>query len=394
MPWKERHIVDERMRFALRYEEGERMSDLCREFGIARKTGYKFLKRYKEYGVNGLSNQSRSPHHHPNRTPKEIIKLILAFKERHPTWGARKLEVELTRRHAKIKFPAHSTIHELLNRYGLVHNRRRWRRTPIYEGELTQGYTPNEVWCADFKGQFRMGNRIYCYPLTISDHFSRYLIGCEGLERPNGSGARQVFESAFKQHGLPKIIRTDNGAPFASRGIAGLSRLSVWFIRLGIRLERIKPGHPEQNGRHERMHLTLKQETTRPAGANMLQQQERFDRFIEEYNTIRPHEAIDMKYPADLYTRSERSFPEELPSLDYPLHDLIRKISAGGHVQMFGRRGQAFVGQALAGEMVGLRETESGRWLLTFSNLDLGHIDEKNCVFESLTKKVLPMSPG
>lgn len=395
MPWKESYIVEERMKFTLRYEGGERMSDLCREFGIARKTGYKFLKRYQEYGLNGLPDQSKSPHSHPNKTPEEIIKLILAFKSEHPTWGARKLEVELTRRHTKVKFPAHSTIHELLNRRGLVHNRRRWKKTPIYEGGLTQGHAPNDVWCADFKGQFRMGNRFYCYPLTISDHFSRYLISCEGLERPNGLGAKQVFEAAFKQHGLPKIIRTDNGAPFASRGIAGLSKLSVWFVKLGIRSERIEPGHPEQNGRHERMHLTLKQETTRPAGANLLQQQERFDRFMEEYNTVRPHEAIDMKHPADLYTSSERPFPEDLPALDYPLHDVVRRINASGHICLFGRRGRdIFVGMALAGEMVGLRETDPERWLLTFGDLDLGHVDGEKMIFEPLTTKVLPMSPG
>ena len=384
MSWKESYVVDERMKFITRYNEGERISDLCKEFGIARKTGYKFLKRYSEESLKGLLDRSRRPHRHPNETPEAIKRMILAFKERHPSWGSRKLEIELTRKHTNIKFPSHSTIHEILRKYGLVRKKRKWRPIPVYAGQLTEGREPNEVWCADFKGQFRMGNRVYCYPLTITDHYSRYLLGCEGLDHTNGWGSRRVFETVFKQYGLPKIIRTDNGAPFASHGIAGLSKLSVWFMRLGIKLERIEPGHPEQNGRHERMHLTLKEETTRPPGANILQQQERFDRFMEEYNTGRPHEGLGMKYPSDLYVPSEQIYPKELPEQNYPLHDLTRKVGPSGHVTMFARRKHVFIGSALGGETLGLREVADKRWLISFCDLDLGYVDEKANVFESI----------
>ena len=277
MPWKVTEPMNERMRFVVRREAGERMTDLCAEFGISRKTGYKLWSRYQEFGPEGLYDVSRRPRRTPNQTPKDIQQLILALKQRRPSWGAKKLKVVLEQKHPGVKFPALSTINQLLARHGLVKRRKRRRKATYYQGELRQTSAPNEVWGADFKGEFRLGNRRYCYPLTVTDHFSRYLLGCEGLENTKGQPAKAVFEMIFREFGLPDAIRTDNGAPFASTGLAGLTRLSAWWIRLGISLERIEPGHPEQNGRHERMHLTLKQETTRPAADNELQQQERFD---------------------------------------------------------------------------------------------------------------------
>jgi hypothetical protein len=233
------------------------------------------------------------------------------------------------------------------------------------------------MWCADFKGQFRMGNRSYCYPLTITDHFSRYLLCCEALDSTNGETARIVLEQVFKTYGLPKRIRTDNGAPFASRGVAGLSMLSTWWIQLGICPERIAPGHPEQNGRHERMHLTLKEATTRPPGNNMMQQQERFDDFRGEYNSERPHEALDMQCPGDVYVTSNDTYAETSDIPDYPLHDIVRRVNGCGKISIRTKEPRFFLGRTLIGHHVGLREINPGSWLVSFYGLDLGIVDEE-----------------
>ncbi len=352
------------------------MTDLCAEFDISRKTGYKFWNRYQEFGPEGLYDESRRPRRAPNQTPKEIQQLILALKQKRPSWGAKKLKAELERQHLGLTIPAKSTIHELLGRHGLVRRRKRRRTATFYEGKLRDTTAPNEVWGADFKGEFRLGNRRYCYPLTATDHFSRYLLACEGLEHTRGRGARSVFKTIFREFGLPDAIRTDNGSPFASTGLLGLTQLSVWWLRLGIRLERIKPGHPEQNGRHERMHLTLKQETTRPAAANVLQQQEHFDRFRHIFNYERPHESLGMQRPAEQYKPSKRPFPESLPELEYPLHDVRRLVRPSGHIHLFRRNQGCYVCTALVGEYVGLREVESQQWLVSFMDLDLGHVAE------------------
>jgi transposase InsO family protein len=382
MSWKVSDRMSERMGFVLRLKAGERMTDLCREFGISRKTGYKFWDRYQRYGGAGLFDERRCPIRVPRRTSDEIQELILAAKASHPTWGAKKLREVLGDEHPGIRLPVRSTIDVLLGRHGLVKRRKRRRKTPDYSQQLQSCGAPNELWCADFKGQFQLGNRAWCYPLTISDQFSRYLIGCEGLEDTRGDRARAVFEAVFREQGLPDWMRTDNGAPFASTGLLGLTRLSVWWLRLGIRHERIEPGHPEQNGRHERIHLTLKQETTRPSGKNLLQQQERFDRFREEYNHKRPHEALNMNRPANLYSRSARPYPEILPEPDYPLHDRTLRVRSCGHLNL-GQRGLTFfLSYALAGERVGLREVEGDRWLVSFLHLDLGHFDMRTTRFE------------
>jgi len=285
--------------------------------------------------------------------------------------------------------PAASTIGELLKKRGLIAPKKRRNKPLVTYSPLCHAQAPNDVWCVDFKGQFRLGSGRYCYPLTITDAYSRMLLACEGLESTRTQGTQQAFEEAFRQYGLPTAIRSDNGSPFASQGLAGLSRLSVWWLKLGIRLERIEPASPQQNGRHERMHRTLKAETTRPARANMLQQQERFDRFKELYNEVRPHEALDQRPPAEFYEPAQRPFPERLPEPPYPLHDLVLKVRPSGHIYLPGSGrtpGNVFLSSALAGECVGVREIEDDLWLISFVDTDLGLLDLRNA-------KVQPIEP-
>jgi transposase InsO family protein len=304
MPWKERSVMEERLRFVARLLEGEEMSGLCREFGISRKTGYKLWSRYKDQGLEAFSDRSRRPVRYGNQLPMQVETMIVTCKREKPHWGARKIRELLLRRlpHA-VRVPAKSTIHAVLDRHGLVRPRGR-RRGRAHGTPLSIGGKPNDLWCTDYKGEFLLGNKNYCYPLTVTDHASRFVLLCEAMESTKEATAFAAFERLFKERGLPRAIRSDNGVPFASaNSLFNLSKLSVWWLRLGISIERIAPGQPQQNGRHERMHLTLKQETTRPPGMNILQQQATFDRFVQEFNHERPHEALDMKCPADLYLR-------------------------------------------------------------------------------------------
>ena len=258
MPWKECNRMDERLRFVARLLDGEKMAVVCREFGISRKTGYKIFNRYKDIGLRGLEDRPKSPYRHPNKLPFQVEKAILRIKQEHATWGAPKIRDKLIKQYPMIKPPAASTIHAVLDRHGLVKRRKR-RRYKATGTQLSHAQSPNALWCADYKGQFLLGNKQYCYPLTITDYRSRYLLACESLDSTKTTGAFPVFERAFREFGLPAAMRTDNGVPFASaHALFGLSRLSVWWLRLGIAIERIKPGHSEQNGRHERKHLTLK----------------------------------------------------------------------------------------------------------------------------------------
>lgn len=374
MPWNETCRVNERMKFVSRLQQGERMTDLCSEFGVSRETGHKIKRRFEELGPAGLLDQRSVPRRIPHRTSKAIRELLVQTRKAHPTWGPKKLRAWINTKHEGLRLPAHSTIGEILKQEGLVKPRKRRRKGTAKPTGLTQPTAPNEVWCADFKGQFRLGNRKYCYPLTITDAHSRYLIACEGLDGTKAGPAQTVFEIAFREFGLPKAIRSDNGAPFASTGLAGLTQLSAWWTRLGIRPERIEPGHPEQNGQHERMHRTLKAETTRPAGANMLQQQERFDSFREEFNRERPHEALGQRPPASEYKPSERSLEEAIAEPDYPLHDLVLTVTTAGSIWLPGRK-CVYLGTALAHQPVGLREVEDDRWLVSFMALDLGYIE-------------------
>ncbi len=282
MPWKECHVMDERLRFVARLLEGEKMAPLCAEFGISRKTGYKIFDRYKDCGLAALTDRSRRPFRQANRLPAPIEARIVRLKHEYPGWGAPKIREKLRQQAAVAHLPAISTVHAVLDRHGLVKRRRR-RRHPAHGTELSRPTEPNALWCADYKGEFMLGDRRYCYPLTITDFASRYLLTCEALSTTQEKFAFTVFEHTFKEFGLPHTIRTDNGVPFAAaHALYGLSRLSVWWLRLGIHIERIQPGHPQQNGRHERMHLTLKTEATKPAAANVFQQQARFDTFLEQ----------------------------------------------------------------------------------------------------------------
>src|SRR5436190_704875 len=322
MPWKECHVMDERLRFVARLLEGEKMAPLCAEFGISRKTGYKIYDRYKDCGLEALNDRSRRPYRQANRLPAPVEAVIVRLKREYPGWGAPKLREKLRQQLPDVPhLPAVSTVHAVLDRYGLVQRRRRRRISTAGPTALSCPTEPNALWCADYKGEFMLGNRRYCFPLTITDFASRYLLTCEALGTTQERFAFTVFERTFKEFGLPGVIRTDNGVPFASaHALYGLSKLAVWWLRLGIQIERIAPGHPEQNGRHERMHLTLKKEATKPAAANVLQQQARFDDFIECYNEERPHQALDMRYPAELYEPSERPY-KGLGDLEYPFHD-------------------------------------------------------------------------
>lgn len=396
MPWRECKPMDERLRFIARLLEGEKMAVACRQFGISRVTGYKIYNRYKECGLDALYDRSRRPYRHANKLPFQVERTILGIKKEHPTWGAPKIRAKLIRQYPMIKPPAVSTVHAVLDRHGLVKRRKR-RRYKAQGTELTAAHQPNGLWCADFKGEFQLGNGQYCYPLTISDYRSRYLLACEGLASTRTTFAFAVFERAFKDYGLPQAIRTDNGVPFASgNALFGLSQLAVWWLRLGIAIQRIQPGKPQQNGRHERIHLTLKKEATKPASHTFLKQQERFDRFIEVYNQQRPHQALNGAYPADLYTPSPRVY-EAPQDPDYPYHDKTVRVTRCGRI-CIGKR-KIYLSLAFAGQIVGIREVENQIWLVSFLNYDLGFFDQDEGRVEPAPnpftpEKVLTMSPA
>lgn len=375
MPWKVSRSMDAKMEFISRLNRGERMSDLCREFGIARKTGHKLKNRYAAAGISGLEETSRAPSHIPHRTPPEIAELVIKERRAHPSWGPKKLKDVLEKRLHR-PLPSSSTIGTILDRAGLVQARS--RRRPAHRplpSHLTVPTAPNDLWCIDYKGQFRLGDKSLCYPLTITDELSRFILECEGMGAISDGAARESCQETFRRYGVPLAMRSDNGSPFASVGLAGLSQLSVYWLRLGIRLERIRPAHPEENTHHERMHWTLKRETTRPARRNLLQQQERFDAFVEEFNNERPHEALGMQRPAQVYVPSTRPYPAVLPEASYPTHDDVVVVRKNGFVPFPGGRGEVHITAALRGQQLGLREEPDGRWLVTFMNLDLGYIN-------------------
>jgi putative transposase len=386
--------MDERVKFIARLLDGERMSGLCEEFGVSRKTGYKILERYRDCGVEGLTDRSRRPYRHANQLPIQIETLIVRLKRERPAWGAPKIRERLSRLYPDVHKPAISTVHAVLDRHGLV-KRRKGRRNRARGTALSASSQPNALWCADYKGEFMLADRRYCYPLTITDFASRYLIACEALSTTKEAYAFPVFESAFKEFGLPKAIRTDNGVPFASpNALYGLSRLSVWWLRLGIDIERIKPGNPQQNGRHERMHLTLKLETTRPAAENFLKQQAKFDDFIDCYNTERPHQALKMRCPVEHFTPSPRPY-RGLPELDYPFHDKAVTVTTCGRI-CFDRK-KINLSQVFAGQSVGIKQVDDHLWLASFMRYDLGYFDDETCRLEPIANpfgpKLLPLSP-
>ena len=394
MPWKECSVMDERLRFVARLLDGEAMSEVCRDFGISRKTGYKIFSRYREHGAEALTDRSRRPVRYANQLPSQIESLIVTLKQEKPHWGARKIRELLVRRLAgDIRIPAKSTIHAVLHRHGLVKGLRRPRHRATGT-RLSPGLAPNDLWCADFKGEFKLGDGEYCYPLTVTDHASRYLLLCEALDSTREHLTITAFEQLFLERGLPAAIRSDNGVPFASpNALFNLSKLAVWWLRLGIDIERIKPGHPQQNGRHERMHLTLKKEATRPPGMNSLQQQARFDAFMDEFNNERPHEALAMKMPAEVYVPSTRPY-RGLPELTYPLHDKDVLVTACGRICM--HRKKINISYVLAGQRLGIKEVDEGIWIVSFMQYDLGYIDLEQKTLQPLDNpfgaRLLPMS--
>jgi transposase InsO family protein len=384
MPWKETKPMDERVRFiaelsSCRYS----MTELCWMYGISRKTGYKWARRYGEEGLDGLKNRSHRPARSPSRTDARCEAALVEERRSHPGWGARKLLARLQRRQPDWPWPSASTAAVILKRHGLVEARRRRARRESPGKPHVEATRANALWTADFKGQFRLGNHQLCYPLTVADRYSRFLLDCQVVPGTTYAATRRVFEKLFAEYGLPAAVLTDNGPPFAGYvSPRRLSRLAVWWIRLGIEPLHIQPGHPEQNGCHERMHRTLKAATARPPAADSPRQQARFDRFRNEYNTERPHEGIGMQRPQDLYRRSPRPYPSRLPPLEYPGHFELRRPNSRGAFRWQGQR--LFISEVLHAETVGLEEVDDGLWSIYFGPVLLGRYDERTQDFDPL----------
>ena len=377
MPWTETRIMDARLKFVSEVLEGSySMTDLCEAYGISRKTGYKWLWRYQSEGPAGLHDRSRGARHHPHAISDEVKSAILSIKRQFGHWGPAKIRARLRTEHPRWgHYPAVSTVGECLKRAGLVISRKRRRRASPTQGVLTTGCHSNDVWCADFKGHFSVGNGYRCNPLTISDHVSRYLLCCRHVDRMSYALTKMQFERVFRQYGLPLVIRTDNGCPFSSRGLCGLSRLSYWWIRLGIYPERIEPGHPEQNGRHERMHRTLKAQTAAPPAPRLPAQQQRFNRFLAEYNHERPHGSLDMRTPSSCYKSSDRPFPKRFPQVDYSDDMTVHRVRIHGDVNYLGRG--LFVTESLSDEYVGFERVDEDVSYLWYCNYKLGVLDHR-----------------
>jgi transposase InsO family protein len=374
MEQRERFMRDHRL-------DGYTMSELCARYGISRKTGYKWLGRFDEAGRQGLQDRSRAPHQCPHRISEEVAALICAARRQHPSWGPAKLLAWLGPRHPALDLPASSTAGDLLARRGLVKKRRRRRRYQ-HPGVVPATTThPNDLWTADFKGHFRTRDGIYCYPLTIADQHTRYLLACHGLLSTKGHGVRVVFERVFREYGLPRAIRTDNGVPFATTGIHGLSQLNVWWLRLGIQHQRILPAHPQQNGAHERMHKTLKGEAIRPPRANLARQQRAFNPFRRLYNEERPHEALRGRPPASLYRPSPRAYPDTPPPIDYPGHFIVKRVTNAGTVRF--KKRLVFIANSLKQHPIGLEEVDDGIWSIYFCRVLLGRIDERDYIIRT-----------
>jgi transposase InsO family protein len=382
MPWKETHVLDQRMQLIVAHlGDGWPMSEVCEALGVSRKTGYKWLARYEAEGLAGLREHSRAPRQQPNATSRELIATVLAARRKHRRWGPRKLRAWLQAQAPAVELPAPSTIGDILKRYGLVTARPRRRRGAATPTALSPARAPNDVWCGDFKGWFRLRDGTRCDPLTLTDACSRFLLRCEAVARTDTAHVQRVCESAFREYGLPRVIRTDNGAPFGSTGLAGLTALAVWWIKLGIRPERIVPGHPEQNGQHERMHRTLAEATCVPPQATRAAQQRRFNRFRAEFNYERPHEALGQQPPARCYTASPREWPARLPAVEYPAHFEVRQVRSKGDIKWQG--GLVFVSTALIGEPVGLEALSDRHWRLYFGPLRLA-------VLNMESRRILP----
>ncbi len=391
MPWRKVSLVDQRVEFIADLGTGVwSMTELCASYGISRKTGYKWAARFREAGPLGLGDRSRRPQHSPHAARPEVVEALLAVRRQHPRWGAKKLLPLLAVAHPDWPWPSLSTANRILQRHGLLKARPRRRRRLHPPSPRTESQAANEVWTADFKGEFRTGDGRYCYPLTIVDDYSRFLLACRALLEPTTAATQATFARLFRRVGLPGVIRTDNGTPFAGKGLARLSRLAVWWIKLGITPELIAPARPEQNGRHERLHRTLKEATALPPAASCRAQQGRFNRFREEYNGLRPHEALGEQPPATHYQPSRRPWPRPLPAIAYPGHFELRRVSRGC-IKWHSRR--VFLSFVLEGETVGLEELTPGVWNVYFGPRRLGIFSESKRRVEGLGQaKLLPMS--
>src|SRR5262245_23589471 len=382
MPWRETSVMDERSRLVLEYRRGEiPMAELCRQAGVSRKTGYKWVERHDAYGVDGLVDRSRAPHVQSRRIAEEPVRRIVALKRRRREYGPKKLRALLQAESPELSWPAVSTISNLLAMRGMVKPQRRRRVTPMYPDALLPMNEVNAVWAADLKGEFRTGDGRWCYPLTITDGYSRFVLCCRGMPKFTREWVQPGFDRAFRDYGLPLTIRTDNGPPFVSRGLA-ISKLTAWWIKLGIRHERIAPGKPQQNGRHERMHRTLKAATARPPAADLHAQQRRFNRWRSRFNQERPHEAIGQRPPTALYRSSTRSLPNRLPELVYPSNYVVRQVRQNGSIKWHSQL--IFVCTSLVGEPIGFKQFDDQRWYVYFAQQPIG-------IFDEHLKKVLPM---
>jgi transposase InsO family protein len=363
-------------------------AELTQLYHVSRKTGYKWIERYRRMGPAGLEDRSRRPKFSPTATPKEIVDMLLEARRRHPSWGAKKLLKLISRAHPRLILPCRGTVCEVLARHGMVLKKPRRRRIGHPGRPETVTYAPNDLWCADYKGQFKTMNGLYCYPLTVTDEYSRYLLGCQALNSTTIVEAKPVFTRLFQEFGMPARIRTDNGVPFATYTLGRLSRLSAWWVRLGILPEFIEPGCPQQNGRHERMHRTLKAETTVPPAGSAAAQQRKFNTWREEFNNERPHEALDMETPASCYQPSRREMPKKLPPIEYPDRFEVRYVSANGGIRW--KMGWVMVSMACIGENVGLEEIDNGLWNVYFGSFKLGRLNDRTMTIESVYRKFNP----
>lgn len=382
MPWITTKPMDQKVQLIADLQRGYfSITDLSQKYGISRKTAYKWIARYEEMGIDGLKEQSRRPSHSPKQTSDDLVELIVQEKLKNQKRGPKKIYHQLKMRYPHMQWPAPSTIGEWLKKHGLVNKRKRRRRVPPYTEPFQSCYKPNAVWSADFKGQFHTRDGEVCYPLTISDNYSRYLLACQGLPGPRYEPTKQVFISVFRKYGLPDTLRIDNGVPFVSRGIGGLSRLSIWWIQLGIVPERIEKGCPHQNGRHERMHRTLKEEAIGSTAVHRKAQQRQFDWFRFDYNHNRPHESLHQEPPAKHYQRSNRIYIEKLMRPAYDLDIMTRRVCSGGDIKLYGHR--YYLTELLFGQDVGLKETTDGILSVYYSFQQLGTIDlRKKKVFK------------
>ena len=377
MSWRASKPKEQKMLFISDWLNQEMpIAELCRCYNISRKTGYKLIHRYQEEEQEAFNEKSRARHNISNQIPPEVVSEILALKQKYLYFGPRKIRLRLMEKYSENHCPAISTVGEILKRHGLVRPRKYRRHVEPYSEPFATCHSSNQVWSADFKGKFRLGNSRHCYPLTITDNYSRFLLTCQGMYRPTLKETKEHFEKAFYLYGLPDVIKTDNGTPFAGNGTAGLSQLSIWWLKLGIVPERIDLGCPEQNGRHERMHRTLKEATTKPPKLNLRQQQQRFDAFIQEFNHERPHEALNDKYPGDVYTTSKRILPSKLPEISYPNHMEVRLVRSNGEIKWEGKK--YFMSELLYGEPIGIEQIDEAKIAIYFSKLKIKVVDLKS----------------